>query len=144
VVKHVYYIKKYPKKIPTHVHSGVGYLFYFLFYVLVYMHVISEYKWHTGQEIHIVKNISPNMTNKLINWQLVCALYEFLPGEITATHSALIEESLVQVGWDTVQAVTLQQYKYMWHLSVCHEPISDKQADREIQWGYKLIAAHFS
>jgi len=84
------------------------------------------------------------MANKLINWQLICALYEFLPGEMTATHNTLIEESLVQVGWDTVQSVTVHQYKYMWHLFVCHELISDKEANKKIQWGYKLIETHFS
>ena len=91
-----------------------------------------------------VQNIPPNMTNKLINWQLISVLYEFSPEEMTATHSVLIEESLAQVGWDTVQPVTVQQYKYMWHLSMCHKPISDKKANKKIQWGYKLIEAYFS
>jgi hypothetical protein len=82
------------------------------------------------------------MTSKLISWQLVSKLYEFLLKEMTTSHSALIEESLAQVGWDTVQPVTVQQYKYMWHLFLCHEPISDKKANKKIQWGYRLIEAH--
>ena len=83
--------------------------------------------------------------NTYINWNLICELYEFEKDKFDIIQETLTEELLVNVGWSQNKTVEAHQYKKMWAISVCCDSeVSDKKADKKIQWGYDIIDKHLN
>ena len=77
-----------------------------------------------------------------INWDLINNLYNI--EQIYFIMEVMVEQSLRNSGWVQDRAVTRLEYKKMWAVSACCEPLSDLDTNKKIQWGYDIIDKHFT
>lgn len=84
------------------------------------------------------------MANTYINWNLISELYDLPVKEIDMIQEVMTKAALANVGWKKDTPVAAHQYKKMWAITACCEPLSDVETDRKIQWGYDIINKHMT